>query len=1359
MQSSVNILEINENEIQAVFNKDGTLTRKHSNFMTKRQSEIYKLFEELDIKTKSDYETHKAKKAIEVYEQTHGKINVNDIQKAYTKQGKLTKRITKSNAELVKLLNQINATETNDYSKIMIKIGTLNETIANRKNKELEQNLDDLVKEVEQMNINEPVEMEDLTDLVVPKPTIKPSTKNRIQVQKPVIKPPKTHKKKPRSYNKYNKEAEDKLNEIIDDPIKIQDGVQFNLGTNYRIRFDKIRPSIIKCLDKISNQGLDGWYFKYHVRNSNWDKWTSLPLNSDNIVKIKQFLDRKQVFTINDDQLDIQLNEIGIDSRANIETSGGISLTKQNLSVQMLDKIVINKKVSQGKKQDGLQVYCDNGGAFYDGKLKESVADLEQFTKRYQIFASQLNNNNEPREEYKYNCLTYAFKQSGKFDDKTLEAIMIRCYTRLVSHKQLNELCNEFKIAVQIKKIDNRNQIDSINANNKWDGYKGNDPIAKIQLVLIGKHYFLNEYIIGLSSYYIKNLDKINQFLNEHPEETRSKYLISGYDKRRNKFVYDNNSHIKSYQLIKLLQDCGYIERLTFSERALMQSDLYQYVTEDINEIHLHENDFKLIKTKEQKKSESWPIYYADCESDVVSYNHHEAFCIACVARGSTDIKSYYGFDCLDQWLEDLPDKCIVYFHNLGYDARLMNKYTSFNEIDKTGKIITKTISYHGNNNVTKIIKLKDSYSILTMKLSAFPRAFKLACGGKEMFPYRYYTFDRLIENKGVISEAGKDEIQWDTNALKTILSTKQIDKDVNELKWDQAQFEENIDAIPNCRINDQGKPDPKGLYFDMKLYCDFYVKQDVRLLQQGFDAFRNILLDPQYKINIDADQFLTTPSIASEFCMKNIFIPAEGGMYSYAGVTRSYIQKAVEGGRCMTRDNEKWHVSSILNDFDAVSLYPSAMARLYTVSGTPVVIPKECLNTEYLLSHTALENEQTSDEKPIAAYIVHIQITKVGIHRHFPLIMKKTKKGGSTINMNVNECCEMYVDNIKLEDLIKYQGIECKILDGIMWNNSVKDFNIRDQILRLHELRCKLKKEGSAAQEVIKLIMNSLYGKTIQKEIKTDKVYKKIYTVKHYTRQYGKTGKETKKSIERFTKYADKIEFDQDGKEFIRLEKTPADNFCLKNHAKIREVYDVDTNLCCIVVNKQIDDFYAPNLIGVQILSMSKRIMNEVMCTAEDLEIPIFYQDTDSMHIIDDKIPLLQAEFKRRFGRELIGKNLGQFHSDFDPLVKNGNNPVSIESWFLGKKCYIDHLRDDAGNEGYHIRMKGVTDNCIRLEAIDKYDNDPMKVYEHLANNNSLTFDLANVKAKFQNNKDRTVSNVDNFVRTIKFIGPVNKF
>ena len=37
---------------------------------------------------------------------------------------------------------------------------------------------------------------------------------------------------------------------------------------------------------------------------------------------------------------------------------------------------------------------------------------------------------------------------------------------------------------------------------------------------------------------------------------------------------------------------------------------------------------------------------------------------------------------------------------------------------------------------------------------------------------------------------------------------------------------------------------------------------------------------------------------------------------------------------------------------------------------------------------------------------------------------------------------------------------------------------------------------------------------------------------------------------------------------------------------------------------------------IGALILSMSKRIMNEVMCLAEDIGIDIYITDTDSMHL-----------------------------------------------------------------------------------------------------------------------------------------------
>jgi hypothetical protein len=56
----------------------------------------------------------------------------------------------------------------------------------------------------------------------------------------------------------------------------------------------------------------------------------------------------------------------------------------------------------------------------------------------------------------------------------------------------------------------------------------------------------------------------------------------------------------------------------------------------------------------------------------------------------------------------------------------------------------------------------------------------------------------------------------------------------------------------------------------------------------------------------------------------------------------------------------------------------------------------------------------------------------------------------------------------------------------------------------------------------------------------------------------------------------------------------------------------------------------------------MSKRIMNEVMCLAEDLGIQIYYQDTDSMHIKVDDIARLAEHYVAKYGRELIGKNLG---------------------------------------------------------------------------------------------------------------------
>ena len=43
---------------------------------------------------------------------------------------------------------------------------------------------------------------------------------------------------------------------------------------------------------------------------------------------------------------------------------------------------------------------------------------------------------------------------------------------------------------------------------------------------------------------------------------------------------------------------------------------------------------------------------------------------------------------------------------------------------------------------------------------------------------------------------------------------------------------------------------------------------------------------------------------------------------------------------------------------------------------------------------------------------------------------------------------------------------------------------------------------------------------------------------------------------------------------------------------------------------------------------------MNEVMTTVENLDIKIYYQVTDSMHIEKERFEEFAGEFKRRFNR-----------------------------------------------------------------------------------------------------------------------------
>ena len=105
---------------------------------------------------------------------------------------------------------------------------------------------------------------------------------------------------------------------------------------------------------------------------------------------------------------------------------------------------------------------------------------------------------------------------------------------------------------------------------------------------------------------------------------------------------------------------------------------------------------------------------------------------------------------------------------------------------------------------------------------------------------------------------------------------------------------------------------------------------------------------------------------------------------------------------------------------------------------------------------------------------------------------------------------------------------------------------------------------------------------------------------------------------------------------------------YIFKNYNVINEIEEIGDKYF-VKENVETNNEAAYTYIGSLILSMSKRIMNEFMCSAEDLDLEIFYQDTDSMHMNYDEAPILTKEFKRKYGRELVGKNIGHFHIDFE--------------------------------------------------------------------------------------------------------------
>ena len=73
----------------------------------------------------------------------------------------------------------------------------------------------------------------------------------------------------------------------------------------------------------------------------------------------------------------------------------------------------------------------------------------------------------------------------------------------------------------------------------------------------------------------------------------------------------------------------------------------------------------------------------------------------------------------------------------------------------------------------------------------------------------------------------------------------------------------------------------------------------------------------------LDVYHFITIQSMASAFMSKS---GCHGNLYQISGVMQQFISRCVVGGRVMTKSNKQYLVKRNISDFDACSLYPSAM-------------------------------------------------------------------------------------------------------------------------------------------------------------------------------------------------------------------------------------------------------------------------------------------------------------------------------------------------------------------------------------------------------------------------------------------------
>lgn len=991
-------------------------------------------------------------------------------------------------------------------------------------------------------------------------------------------------------------------------------------------------------------------------------------------------------------------------------------------------------------------------GSFFPFLVKDKYYNPEW--ERYGLF-SKVN-----EKYHNQNCFFHALKEHNILSEIELTSISMELRTTNIPFKCIKEIAKQHDLQINLYDVKNSKTTPI----NKHPEHK------QFNIALFHGHYFIRDKETKTTSYYLKHIDELQNEKNA----TLIVGKIVNKNNKKNKIYYDRQpSRVMSSPVLFQLLIKNKEEFLTPIDKDTSGINLTPYFNDvkDSNNLEYPPSDARLVSIKKPRNNKKEKvIIYFDTETylknlpisrqckECKDNNDFNIKCVKCIKKNREqtpymihgyDPKNnkefkFCGYDCINNFKNELlkhynneNHELYLFAHNLGFDFRifLSHKYgVVTNMIERGHSVISGTMIICGNNNKLTL-NFKDSMAFVVTKLSKFPEMFGLN--------------DEKSESYIKIQKEAICHDWYSNNRVHKYFNTNEFFMNRDEclkvaIKSNQFSSKEEYEAFVNDFDNTikAWNLDPNKI--DMMEYANRYCWMDVLILTKGFSKFREWMLE------------ITSIDVCTEVCtmasLADKYLKLEGcyeGCYELANKPRAFIQRSVVGGRCMTLDNKKYHVKTIdpsdnerienvqyikskIQDYDAVSLYPSAMYRMKGfLKGTPKVISQESLKKSFTKLYQEL--------KSYSGFFVEVEILKVGKNRGFPLLSKLTEQGIRNFSNDlVGE--KMVIDNITMKDCIKYQNMEFKIIRGYYFNDGFNN-KICESIKYLFDERVNKKKEkrpdgtiwSNPIQEMYKLLMNASYGKNIEKEHDSKKLF--------------------------FNKEADCY------KQILR------------NHNIVQSWSKLPNGRYVLKLKDVVKSHYARPHIGAQVLSMSKRIMNEVMCLAEDIGAKIYYQDTDSMHIEEDKIEELERKFtemrekkkgsnKNKF---LKGSEMGQFHRDFDDktLKKSYANkyntelpkdviPKSNEAIFLGKKSYIDVLEYGQGDKkvyDYHIRMKGVPNKAI-TNYKDENNNivSPLQLYKNAFKGEKLTFDLYRSGCIMDFLPNFTIADNAEFDRTVSF-------